>query len=205
MSNLTVTDGNKRKGVKTMQTTNEFKKRRHIRYLLIAMLAGVMIFAFCACGEDGTEEDTGDEVATTITTTEVESNYETVTYAYSDSSDEEDLYSISIIMEHDGDKVMKVTEMMVDDMRKGDPDLIPMQMENLDGALDETGLKDMEGFTWDVQVKDNVRTETKTFDMTKFDIERYKSYIGLKSDKDYISLEELAARYEKGNFQKVEN
>ncbi len=177
-------------------------KKPFFHYILITVLAITTVFAFGACGDSNDGESNSED--STTASTEVVSEYDTVVYTYEDYELEEDLYTATVTIEYDGDKVMGVTQVAVDDMTKEDDDLIEMQMNDRDGFLDDTGFKEMDGFTWDVSVNGKVRTETVHFDMTKFDLDKYKTYVGIKSDKDYISLEELTALYEDAGFKKVE-
>lgn len=180
-------------------------KKSALRYILTAMLAIAMVFAFCACGGD--DEGNGGNSGNTDTTkasTEVVSDYDTVVYTYSDQDVEEDQYSSTVTIEYDGDKVMGVTEVMVDDMSAAEDDIAQMLIEDYDGALDETGFKEMDGFKAEVTTEGKVRTEIKRFDLTKFDQEIYKKYVGLESDKDYVSFEELTGVYESGGYVKAE-
>ena len=180
-------------------------KKSALKYILVAMLAVAMVFAFCACGGD--DEGNGGNSGNTDTTkasTEVVSDYDTVVYTYSDQDVEEDQYSSTVTIEYDGDKVMGVTEVMVDDMSAAEDDIAQMLIEDYDGALDETGFKEMDGFKVEVNTEGKVRTETKRFDLTKFDQEIYKKYVGLESDKDYVSFEELTGVYEAGGYVKAE-
>ena len=173
-------------------------KKSILSILLAAALSLTMVFAFTACGgSDGGSTDS------TIATTEVVSDYDTVVYTYKDAEEKEDVYYSIITIEYDGDKVMGVTEVTVDDMSaETDQYIFQMHLDDYDGILDDTGFKDMDGFTWDVNVDGQVRTETLKFDMTKFDVEAYKEYVGIESDKDYISLKDLTGIYEDAGFTK---
>ena len=179
-------------------------KKHFINTVLAVLLTTAMVLAFTACGESSAGGD-GDG-GNTPAETEVVSNYDTVVYTYEDNEIEEDLYSSRITIEYDGDKVMGVTEQTIDDMSaETDKYIFQMHLEDYDGMLDETGFKDMAGFKWDVNVDGQVRTETLNFDMTKFDVEAYKGYVGIENDKDYISLEDLTGIYEEAGFSKEEN
>ena len=173
---------------------------KKLMILLISILAVSMCFAFCACGSSESEEGT----IHTEASTDVVSEYETVVYTYEDLTIPEDLYTSTLTIEYEGDKVMAVTQVTTDDMSAEDDDIVEMLMDDYEGNLDDTGFKDMDGFTWDVSVKDKVRTETTKFDLTVFDIETYKKFAEIESDKDYVSLDELVASYEKSGFTKVE-
>ena len=66
-------------------------KKNRLNYMLIAILAITMIFAFSACG--GSDEESGGSDGKTIHTeasTEVVSDYETVVYHYEDFEVPED-------------------------------------------------------------------------------------------------------------------
>lgn len=178
-------------------------KKSTINYLLIAALSMVMVFAFGACG--GSSDDNGGSTESGTVPTEVVSDYDTVVYSYTDNSDETDLYSVKVTFEYDGDKVMGVTTVTTDDMSaEDDEDIFQMHLNDYDGILDDTGFKDMDGFTWDVSVNGKVRTETLHYDMTQFDVNAYKKHIGIEDDNDYVSLEALTAVYEAAGFTKEE-
>lgn len=180
-------------------------KKHILYYILTAVMAVTMVFAFCACGDSGSGDGgSGDADGTTVST-EVVTNYDTVIYTYSDDSDETDLYSTRITVEYDGDQVMGVTQVTVDDMSaETDEDIFQMHLNDYDGMLDDTGFKDMDGFTWDVSVNGKVRTETVHYDLTKFDVNTYKTYIGIEDDNDYVSLEALTGIYESAGLTKEE-
>jgi len=178
-------------------------KRSILTYILTAVVGTAMVFAFTGCGGSG---GNGGEEGTfhTKASTAVESSYETVVYYYEDYELPEDLYSSTVTIEYDGDKVVGVTEVMVDDLTNEDDDLIQMHLEDYDGALDDLGFKDKEGFTSEVAVDGKVRTETKRFDLTKFDVNTYKEYVGIKSEGDYVTLDELASAYEASGYSKAD-
>jgi len=180
-------------------------KKNRLNYMLIAILAVTMIIAFSACG--GSDEESADSDGKTIHTeasTEVVSDYETVVYHYEDFEVPEDLYSSTLTIEYDGDKVMAVTQVTVDDMSAEDDDIVEMLMDDYELNLNDTGFKDMDGFTCNVDVKDKVRTETMKFDLTKFNVQTYRKYAELEGDSDYVSLDELVAAYEEVGYTKVE-
>ena len=171
------------------------------KYLLIAILSIITVFAFGACGSS---DDDGGSKESGTPPTEVVSDYDTVVYTYTDNSDEEDLYSVTVTFEYDGDKVMGVTEVTVDDRTAADDDIAQMLIEDDNGYLDDSGLKEMDGVVCDVYVNGKVRTETRKFDLTKFDNQYYKKYVGIESDKDYISYDDLTGVYEAAGYVKKE-
>ena len=179
-------------------------KKPILKTILTAALSLTMVIAFAACG-DSDSESNGNNTQGTAATTEVVTDYDTVVYTYEDNAVEEDLYKKTVTIEYDGDKVMGVTEVIVDDMSaETDKYIFQMHLEDYDGQLDDTGFKDRDGFTWDVGVNGQVRTEVLKFDMTKFDVNAYKDYVGIENDKDYLSLKDLTKIYEDAGFVKEE-
>ena len=179
-------------------------KKPILKTILTAALSLTMVIAFAACG-DSDSESNGNNTQGTAATTEVVTDYDTVVYTYEDNAVEEDLYKKTVTIEYDGDKVMGVTEVTVDDMSaETDKYIFQMHLEDYDGQLDDTGFKDRDGFTWDVGVNGQVRTEVLKFDMTKFDVNAYKDYVGIENDKDYLSLKDLTKIYEDAGFVKEE-
>ncbi|MBE6045182.1 MAG: DUF1307 domain-containing protein [Clostridiales bacterium] len=176
-------------------------KKPILNTILTAVLSLTMLLAFTACGGSDTESD--ENGADNTVSTEVVSDYDTVVYTYEDNEVKEDLYKKTVTIEYDGDKVMGVTEVTVDDMSaETDKYIFQMHLEDYDGMLDDTGFKDKDGFTWDVGVNGQVRTEVLKFDMTKFDVDAYKEYVGIENDKDYLSLEDLTKIFEDAGFTK---
>ena len=179
-------------------------KKPILKTILTAALSLTMVIAFAACG-DSDSESNGNNTQGTAATTEVVTDYDTVVYTYEDNAVEEDLYQKTVTIEYDGDKVMGETELTVDDMSaETDEYIFQMNLEEYDGQLDDTGFKDTDGFTWDVTVDGQVRTEILHFDLTKFDVNAYKNYVGIENDKDYVSLQDLTKIYEDAGFVKEE-
>ena len=170
--------------------------------MLAMVLSLTMVLAFTACGGSDTKND--ENGADNTVSTEVAIDYDSVVYTYEDNEVEEDIYKKTVTIEYDGDKVMGVTEVTVDDMSaETDKYIFQMHLEDYDGMLDDTGFKDKDGFTWDVSVNGQVRTEVLKFDMTKFDVNAYKDYVGIENDKDYLSLEDLTKIFEDAGFAKA--
>lgn len=179
-------------------------KKPILNIIITAALSLTMVLAFTACGGSGSGSG-GNNTQGTAATTEIVTDYDTVVYTYEDNEVPEDLYSSRVTIEYDGDKVMGVTEVNVDDMSaETDEYIFQMHLEDYEGQLDETGFQHMDGFKADISVDGQVRTEILKFDMTKFDLDAYKSYTGIESDKDYISLEDLTGIYEDAGFTKEE-
>lgn len=184
----------------TKEVKADMKRILYKKYLPVALSVLAMLFLTCACGGSN---GSGNTTFHTKASTAVVSDYDTAVFSFEDYDIPEDLYSSTVTVEYDGDKVVKVTEINVDDMTSEDDDLFEMILEEYDGNLEDTGFAEMDGFTSDVTVEGKVRTESRIFDLNKFDIATFAKYVDMECEQDYISFSDLTEAYEKNGYKKV--
>lgn len=160
-----------------------------MKKIISIVLAGIMMFALVACGT--TESIIGNETEIDL----FQDDTTTVTLVGKENQSD-----VEFIMEADGDKVTKITQVMTTDVSAYDEIAVQEQVAQMKLKYDL-----VPGASYDGGISGGILTETIVMDVSEQDTIKGLSQQGLMSidgNASYVSLEQTISRMEAQGYIK---
>lgn len=170
------------------------------KILCMTLVLAMGLLAFAGCGSKD-EEKPAESTANNQPAASEE--VDSVEYVRADDSVEDDKFVSTILIEYQGDEIIKVTDTLVDDFSATSNGIAKLHMDDFDCELEDSGLLEAKGVTCDVTKEDKVRTEVAVYDVPNMSMDDLKKFrILWDTGKDYFSLEEYVKYLENEGYSK---